>query len=72
MIKAPILHLASSERRQIQAPKAHKALVAEWIHFTLLGIILPTITLTVYTFWDNITHYKTKSVGFLGAYELSN
>ena len=26
------------------------ALVAEWIHFTLLGIILPTIKLKVYTF----------------------
>ena len=24
-------------------------LVAEWIHFTLLGIILPTIKLKVYT-----------------------
>ena len=21
---------------------------------------------TLYTFWDNITHYKTKSVHFLG------
>ena len=26
-------------------------LVAEWIHFTLLGIVLPTIKLKVYTFW---------------------
>ena len=26
-------------------------LVAEWIHFTLFGIILPTIKPTVYTFW---------------------
>ena len=26
-------------------------LVAEWIHFTLFGIILPTIKLKVYTFW---------------------
>ena len=34
------------------------SLVAEWIHFTLFG--------------DNITHYKTKSVHFWGAYELSN
>ena len=25
-------------------------LVAEWIHFTLFGIILPTVTLQVYTF----------------------
>ena len=33
-------------------------LVAEWIHFTLFGIILPTIKLKVYTFG--------------GAYELSN
>ena len=32
-------------------------LVAEWIHFALFGIILPTIKLKVYTF---------------GAYELSN
>ena len=27
-----------------------KNLVAEWIHFTLFGIILPTIKLKVYTF----------------------
>ena len=26
-------------------------LVAEWTHFTLFGIILPTIKLKVYTFW---------------------
>ena len=26
-------------------------LVAQWIHFTLFGIILPTINLKVYTFW---------------------
>ena len=26
-------------------------LVAEWIHFTLLGIILPTIKLKLHTFW---------------------
>ena len=26
-------------------------LVAEWIHFTLFGIISPTIELKVYTFW---------------------
>ena len=25
-------------------------LVAEWIHFTLFGLILPTIKLKVYTF----------------------
>ena len=29
----------------------HRYLVAEWIHFTLFGIILPTIKLKVYTFW---------------------
>ena len=29
-------------------------LLAEWIHFTL------------YTFWDNITPYKTESVHFWG------
>ena len=28
----------------------HSNLVAEWIHFTLWGIILPTIKLKVYTF----------------------
>ena len=28
-----------------------KHLVAEWIHFTLFGKILPTIILKVYTFW---------------------
>ena len=27
---------------------------------------------TLYTFWDNTTHYKTKSVHFFVAYELSN
>ena len=27
---------------------------------------------TLYTFWDSITHYKTESVRFLWAYELSN
>ena len=26
-------------------------LVAQWIHFTFFGIILPTIKLKVYTFW---------------------
>ena len=28
--------------------KGAKSLVAEWIHFTLFGIILPTIKLKVY------------------------
>ena len=28
-----------------------ESLVAEWIHFTLWGIILPTIKLKVCTFW---------------------
>ena len=27
------------------------SLVAEWIHFTLFGIILPTIKLKAYAFW---------------------
>ena len=32
-------------------PHTHRVnLVAEWIHSTLLGIILPTIKLKVYTF----------------------
>ena len=26
-------------------------LVAEWIHFTLVGTILPTLKIKVYTFW---------------------
>ena len=30
------------------------SLVAEWIHFTLFGIILPTIKLKVYTFWGGL------------------
>ena len=28
----------------------YSILVAEWIHFTLLGIVVPTIKLKVYTF----------------------
>ena len=28
-------------------------LVAEWMHFTLLGIILATVKLKVYTFWGS-------------------
>ena len=36
-------------------PNAVIYLVAEWIHFTLFGIILPVIA-----------HYQTKSVHFLG------
>ena len=28
-----------------------KDVVAEWIHFTLFEIIVPTIKLKVYTFW---------------------
>ena len=31
--------------------RVYGVLVAEWIHFTLLGIILPTIKLKAYTFW---------------------
>ena len=27
------------------------SLAAEWIHFALFGIMLPTIKLKVYTFW---------------------
>ena len=34
-------------------------LVAEWIHFTLFGIILPTIKLKVCTFWG-LTNSATK------------
>ena len=32
-------------------PYNHLNLVAEWIHFTLFGKILPSIKLKVYTFW---------------------
>ena len=28
-----------------------RVVVAEWIHFTLFGIMLPAIKLKVYTFW---------------------
>ena len=38
----------------IEAPmlwfQRDKVLVAEWIHFTLFGITLPTVKLEVYTF----------------------
>ena len=27
------------------------SIVAEWIHFTLFGIIVPTIKLKMYPFW---------------------
>ena len=40
------------------------------------AIILHTLEVqvgaTLYTFWDNPTHYKTKSVHLLGASELNN
>ena len=29
----------------------HLGLVAEWTHFALFGIILPTLKINVYTFW---------------------
>ena len=55
-------HCRSAEWRGVLQLKGFQSdtffLVAEWIHFTLLGIILPTIKLKVYTFG--------------GAYELSN
>ena len=36
---------------QAQKLTPFEGLIAEWIHFTLFGIILPTIILKVYTFW---------------------
>ena len=35
-------------------------LVAEWIHFTLFGIILPTIKLKVYTILGGLMNSATK------------
>ena len=37
--------------------------------YLILGVLIIRILLfrdTLYTFWDNITHYKTESVNFLG------
>ena len=40
-----------------------KALVAEWIHFTVFGAILPTIELKVYAFWGLVNSAtKTRRV----------
>ena len=36
-----------------------------------VAVFLSSWVDTLYIFWDSITHYKTKSVHFLGAYELS-
>ena len=37
-----------------------------------VGLNLSSSVDTLYTVWDNITHYKTEGVHFLGDYELSN
>ena len=47
----------SSVSAALSTSDPKRTVVAEWIHFTLFGIMLPTIKLKVYTF---------------GAYELSN
>ena len=42
--------LPGSERSALRSSRGRQdSLVAEWIHFTLFGIILPTIKLKVYT-----------------------
>ena len=38
----------------------HLYLLAEWIHFPLLGTILPTIKLKVYTFGGGLMNSATK------------
>ena len=37
--------------RMANFPAVMKNLVAEWIHFTHVGILLPAIKPKVYTFW---------------------
>ena len=44
----PVRHLV--DVNQVQDFGLRIVLVAEWIHFTLFGIILRTIKLKVYTF----------------------
>ena len=39
---------------------------------TALNILVAEWLITLYSFGGNITHYKTESVHFWGAYELSN
>ena len=45
-----LLKLEAVTEPWVPLHKVIKNLVAEWIHFTLFGIILPTIELKVYTF----------------------
>ena len=40
----------------------HINLVAEWIHFTLFGIILPTMKLKVYTFGVGLMNSGTQEL----------
>ena len=42
--------LMTYRENEVTKPGKKKHLVAEWIHFTLFGIILPTLKLKVYTF----------------------
>ena len=58
--------LAREAAREDQKPSLQRALVAEWIHFTLSGIILPTLKLKVYTFWglmNSATKERSSSAG---------
>ena len=45
-----LCRLSKKSRVVARALEMDHSLVAEWIHFTLLGIILPTIKPKVYTF----------------------
>ena len=64
MIAAAVASLLMGKQRRRWALQTQhvdtKALLAEWIHFTLFGILHFKIP------------YRTESVHFWGAYELSN
>ena len=57
-------HPSDEAPHELLHPKPYTLnLVAEWIHFTLFGIILATIILKVYTFWglmNSATKYTLK------------
>ena len=46
----PNIEAQTSDAAPGAKPLGYFFLVAEWIHFTLFGIMLPTIKLKVYTF----------------------
>ena len=51
----------------------YSILVAEWIHFTLLGIVVPTIKLKVYTFLglvNSATKIRDSGLGLLRVFRL--